>query len=168
MNWDAISAISEALGSTAVLATLAYLAVQVRHARDEARRSVRHSRLDAARQLATQSVENERLNALMTKAMVALGAPPSPFLHSLMETAGLTREEATTLQNHQAVWWLFRVQVIAHIEHLPPEERAEFDDMTRSVYRGNPLSSLWYQSAKEGLVNRHAVRYIDNLLAQSD
>ena len=33
MNWDAVGAVAELLGSLAVLATLAYLAVQVRHSR---------------------------------------------------------------------------------------------------------------------------------------
>ena len=34
MNWDAIGAIAELLGSFAVLATLIYLALQVRHSKD--------------------------------------------------------------------------------------------------------------------------------------
>jgi len=34
MNWDAIGAIAELLGSIVVLATLGYLAVQVRHSRN--------------------------------------------------------------------------------------------------------------------------------------
>lgn len=34
MNWDAMGAIAELLGSLAVFATLIYLAVQVRHSRD--------------------------------------------------------------------------------------------------------------------------------------
>jgi len=41
MNWDAIAAIGRMLGSVAVLLTLAYLAVQVKHARGELRRSIR-------------------------------------------------------------------------------------------------------------------------------
>ena len=34
MNWDAVGALAELLGSLAVFATLIYLAVQVRHSRD--------------------------------------------------------------------------------------------------------------------------------------
>lgn len=35
MNWDAIGAVGEVLGAVAVIATLAYLAVQVRHLKSE-------------------------------------------------------------------------------------------------------------------------------------
>jgi hypothetical protein len=36
MDWDAIGAIGEILGAAAVVATLAYLGVQVRYAKDAA------------------------------------------------------------------------------------------------------------------------------------
>ena len=44
MNWDAIDAIGEILGASAVVASLVYLAVQIRHNTkqvDATRRSVR-------------------------------------------------------------------------------------------------------------------------------
>ena len=59
MNWDAIGAIGQAVSALALVIVI----VQVRHPRAEARRSVRHSRLDAARQLVTQLVESEQLGA---------------------------------------------------------------------------------------------------------
>jgi hypothetical protein len=40
MNWDAVGALGEVLGSIAVFLTLGYLAVQVRHARDQVRHSI--------------------------------------------------------------------------------------------------------------------------------
>ena len=40
MNWDAIAAIGQMLGSVAVLITLWYLALQVRHTRAQVARSV--------------------------------------------------------------------------------------------------------------------------------
>jgi hypothetical protein len=39
MNWDAIAAVGQVLGSIAVLVTLGYLAVQVRHANYELQRA---------------------------------------------------------------------------------------------------------------------------------
>ena len=39
MNWDAVGALGEVLGSIAVFLTL-YLAVRVRHARDQVRHSI--------------------------------------------------------------------------------------------------------------------------------
>jgi hypothetical protein len=49
MNWDAIGAIGQVLGSVAVFITLGYLAVQVRHQRQENRRALSQGRAEAAR-----------------------------------------------------------------------------------------------------------------------
>ena len=49
MNWDAIGATGEVLGAVAVFVTLMYLAIQVRHARDESRRALSQSRLEEGR-----------------------------------------------------------------------------------------------------------------------
>jgi len=47
MNWDAIGAIGQMLGSIAVLVTLIYLGVQLRHVRAETRRSMNQGRAAA-------------------------------------------------------------------------------------------------------------------------
>jgi hypothetical protein len=164
MNWDAIGAIGEAFGAIALFLVL----VQVRHAREEVRRSVSQSRLDALQQRATQFVDKEHLNALNMRAITALGGGSTPFINQLVERIGMTGEEASTLSWHEAAWWLGRVQVIAQVEHMPPDERVEFDNATRWYYRHNPLSSLWYTETKATLPNRVAVRYVDNLPAQPD
>jgi hypothetical protein len=162
MNWDAIGAIGEAFGAIALFLVL----VQVRHARGEVRRSVTESRLDAALQRVTQYVDNERLNALNVRAIDALGgAGTPPFVDTLVQKAGMTRQEAFTLMWNEAAWWLYRVQVIAQIEHMPLEERTEFDDLIRENYRDNPVARLWWEG-KATVPNRAAVRYVDNLLAQ--
>ena len=47
MNWDAVGAIAEVLGATATVATLAYLAVQVRQASATSRAQIRQSIADS-------------------------------------------------------------------------------------------------------------------------
>jgi hypothetical protein len=54
------------------------------------------------------------------------------------------------------------MQVIAQIDHMPPEERTEFDDLIRAYRRNHPLGRLWWEG-KATLPNRAAVRYVDNL-----
>ena len=51
MNWEALGAVAELLGAIAVLATLIYLAVQVRHSRDllEENRKIALSQVYSAR-----------------------------------------------------------------------------------------------------------------------
>ena len=86
MNWDAIGAVGQMLGSIAVLVALAYLTIQVRQAKDEVRRSVAQNRGEAARELCMCRVTDERLNRIYTKARTALGSEQSdPFITALVE-----------------------------------------------------------------------------------
>ena len=43
MNWDAIGAIAELLGAVGVIASLVYLATQIRHSREQTERNTRES-----------------------------------------------------------------------------------------------------------------------------
>ena len=78
MNWEEVGAIGQVLGSIAVFITLGYLAVQVRHARQEARRAISQSRGETLRQLYRQARQRTNLTPLTTKANAALGRQPSP------------------------------------------------------------------------------------------
>ena len=92
MNWEEVGAIGQMLGSIAVLVTLGYLAVQLRHARAEVRRSVSQGRSAAARELAMQSAGNELLPRANYKAHLALGGRPHAIQQPLAD-AGLTNDE---------------------------------------------------------------------------
>ena len=48
MNWDAVGAIAEGMGALGVVATLAYLAVQIRHATAASRTSAFHEMAEAS------------------------------------------------------------------------------------------------------------------------
>ena len=79
MNWDEVGAIGQMLGSIAVFLTLGYLAVQVRHARDEVTRSILLTRAEMVRHQSMTLATDVGLTSLQTKATVALGGnlPPS-------------------------------------------------------------------------------------------
>jgi hypothetical protein len=164
MNWDAIAAIGQLLGSVAIFVTLGYLAVQVKHARGELRRSIRQGRGEAQRELYLFRAGDRRMNELAQRANEALGATPGAFVQEMMEQTGLTREEITALNSEQIAWWSYRVQVVAYVDELPPEDRVEFDASTRAFY-SVPYSRRWLEASKPRL-NPSAVRYIENLLAQ--
>jgi hypothetical protein len=63
MNWDAIAAIGEAIGATAVVISLIYLATQIRQNTQTVRASTFQALSDSAqgRLLALQNVENARI-----------------------------------------------------------------------------------------------------------
>jgi len=165
MNWEEVGAIGQVLGSIAVIITLAYLAVQVSHARREMQRSLVEGRGEVLRELYLTRATDPRLNGLIIKASSALGVTPSPFALELMERAGLTHEEAAAVGFELATWWQYRVPIIPYVSELPAMARREFESSARNTYGKSPLSRLWYQKMKVGL-NPDAVRYIDNLLAQ--
>ena len=165
MNWDAIGAIGQLLGSIAVFVTLVYLAIQTRHTRWEMQRSISQNRAEGARELAMSHATNERLDVLHAKVGDAIGAVPNPVIAVFMERAGLTLEEATALMWEQSAFWAWRSQAIAYVDELPDGERIQFDSGLRLNYGTLPVRRLWYQAIKASL-NPEAVGYIDNLLAQ--
>jgi hypothetical protein len=164
MTWDAIGAIGQMLGSLAVLITLGYLAVQVRHARTEMRRSISHNRLDALRGHLSNRTNNERLQTIAMKAVTALGIKLDPFQTALMERTGLTREESIALTLDMQTLWLCYAEALPYADQLRDGERTAFEIGLRNAY-STPLGALWYGTAKS-LLDPEAVRYVDNLLAQ--
>lgn len=67
MDWDAVGAIGEIVGAVAVVATLAYLAVQVRFARKVAAEANRHTRATGVREALLVQTTNDSLRNSMTK-----------------------------------------------------------------------------------------------------
>jgi len=164
INWDAIGAISEALGAIAVLATLIYLARQVRHARTEVARNVNHSRVTAARDMNLAIALDERIGTITQKANTNLGGVESALTNRLVEEAGLTPEEAKTFAQMQVVRWQFQTQVIDDLEEMLPGHRTEFENFVRYVYGDSePATRLWYETTKPFL-NPTAVGHIDRIL----
>ena len=86
MNWDAVGAIGEVLGSVAVLISLIYLAFQVRQTRDQ-------TRLDSELHLTDQM-------ALHTEKMAL-----DPELARIIEIANTNPSELTEDERRRAMWW---------------------------------------------------------------
>ena len=63
MNWDAIGAIAETLGAVGVIASLVYLATQIRHSREQMERNTQ-----ALRANAYQEIVNQRDNITLSVA----------------------------------------------------------------------------------------------------
>ena len=139
MNWDEVGAIGQVLGSVAVFVTLGYLAIQVKHSRQDARRALSQGRGEANRDILALQCD-ERINRLNERVNAALGRPPYPFVSALIEQVGLTSEEATLLFWSESARWAYRLQIIPHVDELSPMERNQFDGAIRSGY-GRPSGS---------------------------
>ncbi len=76
MNWDAIGAIAELLGAVGVIASLVYLATQIRQSREQMHQNTRALRAAAYQQLLTDSLQvgvNQTLSVPGLDRVVRLG-----------------------------------------------------------------------------------------------
>jgi hypothetical protein len=162
MNWDAIGAVGELLGSIAVFVTLGYLAIQVRHARAEASRALSQGRMEANRALLALDLDEQNLDARL-KAEAAFGVSPPPIVTTLMERAKLTQEEAWRVFLVEVARWNYRTHVIAHWDELPPIEQAIFDSAVR-IRMDSDLSRLMYESHFGAAAHPDVVRCLERTL----
>lgn len=166
MNWDAIGAISEGLGSLAVFLTLGYLALQVRHARQEVHRTISTARADANR-VALGALADDRTLPLMLKANEVEGVSPHPFVLHAMEHWGMTEVEAWRLAFALSIGWQYRIELIPHVENMSPMERHEFETTLRALYGQPGVHGAYYQVVLKSLAHPDAIRYIEGVLAES-
>ena len=167
MNWDAIGAVGQMLGSLAVFTTLGYLAVQLRQTRAEVKRSISQGRAGSNREMAMYRASNEQISDIFARAHQELGGESALFMVKLKERTGLTPVKAARLFWDQLAFWVDRTLTVSVIDALPAGERTQFEIHIRNSYGSNasPVSRLWYETTKAAL-NPDVVRYIDNLLAQ--
>ncbi len=85
MNWDAMGAVGELIGAFAVVATLIYLAVQVKHSR---------ALLDDSRQIALSHVHQLRAQSMKEIHKMAMEEP----LRIVLEKAGATNTAVTSIE----------------------------------------------------------------------
>lgn len=165
MNWDAIGAIGQLLGSVAVLISIAYLALQVRHARDEMRRSAVLTRLEGTRDLFLMQATDERLMSVITRAEEAAGFQwTSPVGDFFTGELGLNAVDARRLRAWVMASWNNFETSIESMDRLSPGVRREVDFHIRGNYRDNALLAKWFALMKEQL-NPNSVRYVEKLLA---
>ena len=63
MNWDAIGAIAELLGAVGVIASLVYLAGQIRHSREQMSENTKNVRIASEHSRAYQRADRQRISA---------------------------------------------------------------------------------------------------------
>ena len=163
MNWEAIGAVGQVLGAVAVFVTLGYLAIQVRHARGELRRSVSEARAKANREVLA-AVSEPRALALLVKAGLVEGGSPAPFAAHAMERWGMTRDEAALLTNTMALSWQSRLQVIPYIAELSEMERHDFESVARRLFANPGPWRVFYELNLKPTQHPDVIRYMESVL----
>jgi hypothetical protein len=153
------------LGSLAVFITLAYLSMQVRHARSDSQRALSQGRTEAVRELNSLFVD-EKVRTSWEKALIVLEAPLPPDMTVLMERAKLTHEEAIVVGVVARMNWGYKTQTIPYVDELPAIERDAFEKSIRRLYGPNGGPHRVFYETNKSMQHPDAVRYVDNLLAQ--
>lgn len=96
MNWDAVGAIGEILGATAVIVTLAYLAKQVRQTKEAQQSSGLDHRTQAILPLSLSISTTPALAAAFDNAIKVMDAKHPLFVRELVDR-GLSNTEALQL-----------------------------------------------------------------------
>ena len=108
MEWDAVGAIGQAVSALA----LVFVLTQIRHAREEMRRSVSQGRAEGVGSLSMLQAQDPRLNELLNRTETALGGSLGPYPSSLVEKTKITNEEAMQVLWFHWAWWMYQAQVI--------------------------------------------------------
>ena len=164
MNWDAVGAIAEILGSITVISTLFYLALQVKHARDQIRTSVRESRNTAARELQLSVIQNPQLVRVMGKAYAGwttdIGSEEQFY-----EAAEFTFEDQIIWASYMRVAWTYFRESIRHIPELMPSQLEELHREIMANYSKGP-GKLYLDSMSA--IDSQALKYVRELVFSNE
>ena len=174
MNWNAIGAIGQILGSLATFVTVGYLAVQVHDSETESRRALAQTRMQQTLDMGESMINNRSLmdvelkfiTAIMTKRLSAVPASSNytgmqTFTAAVTQNANVDSTDAYGLVLHYFSLWNNFSDTIAHIDELLPIDRLGFDRELRATL-GNPGFAFWYQTFKPVLVSQ-TISYVDSL-----
>jgi len=137
VNWDALGAIAELIGSLAVLATLVYLSFQIRNAREELKHTVRQNNDAAQQELTLESVRNSTLVRAIAKTIDPVN--PAPTVVALQEAYDLEVEEVIVLHNYLAARLrLARATAESDLQFLEESAKRGFERQFRSTFGAGP------------------------------
>ncbi len=156
-----LGALGEFLGVFALVATLIYLSIQVRHARDESETAVLEARTTGTRELSMGVATSDGLSAALAKAFESVGQT-TPF-ETELTSRGLDTQEA------HRVWRFFfsqwRLQLTQYMTTTGVQHSA-LDPALRAVYTTGVGRLFW-----DNFAVRTPIAFTDHvnqLIAEAD
>jgi hypothetical protein len=143
MNWDAISAVSEAVGATAVVITLAYLAIQIRQGTQMNASGLRQSFYDYTARQMQHGTDSAQFSSLLAKA-------------GMTDDKLLPGEKLQLLRMYQAVFVGYQGAFFQHRQGaLDGEDWATCRALLRSfwLFNGREHLDLWEQLKTGGFLD---------------
>jgi hypothetical protein len=160
MNWDAIGAVAELLGAIGVIASLVYLAGQIRDSREQMRQNTRAVRAGAYQQFQAQ---------LQTTMVSALSLPSldGVVFRGMADPETLSEEET-----RRFVWWLIGVFMVyenAHYQYrmgLLDEDRWRIHRSNLQTLLGMPGMRHWWATRSDTIDSPEFAALVSEMLGK--
>jgi hypothetical protein len=160
MNWDAIGAIAELLGAIGVIASLVYLATQIRHSRDQMSQNTRAMRAGAYQQFQAQ------LNEQLTKPFES-PEHAEVIRSGLADFAGLDEMNAIRFgmwmfgvaNSHDNAYYQYRVGML-------DEERWRKHYAAVKLFYAAPGAAQWWAAQPKAVLSPEFVALVEEILGE--
>ena len=159
MNWEAAGVIAEVVGAIAVVLTLVYLAVQVRHARNATIDQNRLTRSTAGREISLAMCTNDELRTGQVRQWGL-----EEYYETLAEKLGITSVEASRREwGDSLFFWMYWAQWSAtndpnDLQVLKHIIKSLFIHGTRRTWDTSPMG--------KALLDERFVQFVDEALAE--
>ena len=159
MNWDAIGAVGEILGAAAVVATLVYLAIQVRSAKSAAADINRLSRADGVRETIRQTLNDSELRDAWIRASGSAGN-----FQVIADKLGLSLREAQKVTFQVQSWcWLHWGQWASITTE---KDMAELKHLVSEFYSVPPISVIWTEDESTRLLDPEFIEFVNDAVLE--
>jgi hypothetical protein len=158
MNWEAIGAVGESLGAILILITLAYLAMQVKYAKNAAADA---NRLARAKGICDMQLAVARDDDLMQSNVAANGW--GEWYRELAEALGVTEEDAMRADSISTYWfWLHWGQFASTNNE---NDLNELGDTIGQFYQSPALKYAWNNGLfSKPLLGEKFVLFVDSYM----
>ena len=159
-----LGALGEFLGVFALVATLIYLSVQVRDAKDQSERAVAEARSSGAREVMTALATSDGLSAAFCKANDTLGVSYGD-VDAELTSRGVDAQDALRL----TYWW--QARFLADVTEFDGiSDRAKNDPRLVATYGGRLGRLFWDVGPRQWLKGSPSTfaDHVNRLLAEAD
>ena len=159
MNWEAAGVIAEGVGAIAVVLTLVYLAVQVRHARNATIDQNRLTRSTAGREISLAICTNDELRTGQVRQWGLEG-----YYETLAEKLGITSVEASRREwGDSLFFWMYWAQWSATND---PNDLQELKHIIKSLFIHGTRRTWDTSPMGKALLDERFVQFVDEALAE--
>jgi hypothetical protein len=156
-----MGSLGELVAALATVATLVYLATQIRYARLAASDASRQARAESVREMQLASINNREFRDAWNKADPGAGAR----MRNLSDLLGISVGEAELVW-HGCCAWTF-IHWSQYRSMKTAEDQNELENLVRAFYAIPPMVVLWRNDALiRALLDPGFVDWVDGILAE--